>query len=260
MAANEGRCALLCGDFNSDLMVGDRHLDELVIDCELHNALVGDKATFTSGSGDSAVATTIDHVLYRGLGLRTLGGQPVPINQHSQDHKAVLARFAVGGGACSSVAPKLLVLRKDLPIGNPTVKQLFIEGLNEVGRMDGETPEATIVRITNGSVRLTAKLAGHKAGRRYKDGWSPKMRVLQLNLQMLISMRRQLRGEDGCVATFNGKFKRGFKRIRNRWRSALHGICAGSEEEKAAQLAEYKGYGRYAFAFWEYHSNTGGQH
>ena len=38
--------------------------------------------------------------------------------QHSQDHKAVLARFAVGGGNCSSVALKLLVLRKDLQIGN----------------------------------------------------------------------------------------------------------------------------------------------
>jgi hypothetical protein len=57
----------------------------------------------------------------------------------------------------------------------------------------------------------------------------------------------QLRGEDGCVATFNGKFKRGFKRIRNRWRRALHGICAGSEEKKAAQL-EYKGYGTLTFA------------
>jgi endonuclease/exonuclease/phosphatase (EEP) superfamily protein YafD len=52
---------------------------------------LGDKATFTSGS-----EATIDHVLYRGLDLRTLGCQPVPINHHSQDHKAVLARFVVG--------------------------------------------------------------------------------------------------------------------------------------------------------------------
>ena len=72
----------------------------------------------------------------------------------------------------------------------------------------------------------------------------PKMRVLQLNLQMLISLRRQLRGEDGCVAIFNCKFKLGFLRVRNRWRKALHGICAGGDEEKAAHLAEYKGFGR----------------
>ena len=68
---------------------------------------------------------------------------------------------------------------------------------------------------------------------------------------MLISMRRQLRGEDGCVARFNGKFKRSFNQVRNRWRKALHGICVGSKEDRAAQLVEYKGFGRYAFAFWE---------
>ena len=47
-------------DFNSDLFVGDA-------DSELTNVLVEDKATFTSGSVDSSVAMTIDHVLYRGL-------------------------------------------------------------------------------------------------------------------------------------------------------------------------------------------------
>ena len=77
------------------------------------------------------------------------------------------------------------------------------------------------------------------------------MSVLQLNLQMLISMRRQLRGNDGYVARFNGKFRRRFLRVRNRWRKALHKISAGSEEEKAAQLTEYKGFGRYDLAFWE---------
>ena len=101
---------------------------ELVVDCELTNVLAGDKATFASGSDDTAVAT-IDHVLFRGLGLRSLGGQSVAINQHSQDHKAVLARFAVDGGAISSVAPKLLVLRKDLLIGNPLIKQLYVWGM-----------------------------------------------------------------------------------------------------------------------------------
>jgi hypothetical protein len=124
------------------------------------------------------------------------------------------------------------------------IKHLLVEGLSGECRMKDERPEATIVRITNGAVLLTAKLADNKIGRRYKDGWSPKMRVLQLNLQMLISMRRQLRGEDVCVARFNGKFKRGFLRVRNRWRKALHEICAGSEEEKAAQLAKYKWFGQ----------------
>ena len=68
-------------------------------------------------------------MVYRGLGLRPLGGQPVVTNKHSQDHKAVLARFAVDGGAISSVAPKLLVLRKDLLIGNPLIKQLYVWGM-----------------------------------------------------------------------------------------------------------------------------------
>ena len=72
----------------------------------------------------------------------------MPINQHSQDHQAVLARFAVGGGAHGTVAPQLLVLRKDLPIENPVIKQLFVEGLGEVDRMEDEPPEATIVRVT----------------------------------------------------------------------------------------------------------------
>jgi hypothetical protein len=51
MATSEGKCTLLCSDFNSDLLVGNK----LVTDCELLNALVGGKATFTSGSGDSAL-------------------------------------------------------------------------------------------------------------------------------------------------------------------------------------------------------------
>ena len=90
-----------------------------------------------------------------------------------------------------------------------------MEGLSGECRMKDEPPETIKVRITNGSVLLTAKLAGNKTGRMYKDGWSLKMIVLQLNLQML-SMRWQLRGEDGCVARFNGKFKRGFLRVRNK--------------------------------------------
>ena len=132
------------------------------------------------------------------------------------------------------MAPKLLMLRKDLPMGNPLIEQLFVEGLSEVDRMEDKPPEATIVRVINEYVRLTVKLADSKSGRRYKDGWSPKMRVLQLNMQMLISIRRRLRGEDGCVAKLNGKFKQGLKRVCNRWGKALHGICTGSNDEKAA--------------------------
>ena len=93
------------------------------------------------------------------------------------------------------------------------------------------------------------KLIDSETGRR--DGWSSKMRVLQFNLQMLISMRRQLRGKDNCGARFNDKFKREFLRVRNRWRKMLHGTCGGSKEEKVAQLTEYKELSRYAFAFWE---------
>jgi hypothetical protein len=76
-----------------------------------------------------------------------------------------------------------------------------VEGLSGECRMKDEPPKTTIIRISNGSVLLTAKLAGNKTVRRYKDGW--KMNVLQLNLQMLITM---IRGEDGCVTRFNCKF------------------------------------------------------
>ena len=68
---------------------------------------------------------------------------------------------------------------------------------------------------------------------------------------MLISMRRQLRGKDGCVVRFNGNFKRGIKRVRNRWRTALRAVCTGSDADIATQLAEFKGYGMYSFAVWE---------
>jgi hypothetical protein len=96
-------------------------------------------------------------------------------------------------------------------------------------------------------VLLTAKLADNKARRKYRDGGSPNMRASRvlLHLQMLICMRWQLRGEDGCVSRYNGKFKR----ICNRLRKAMHGICSFSEEEKATQLTDYKGFGRNAFVF-----------
>ena len=67
------------------------------------------------------MATATDHALYRGLGVRLLGGQPVFVNQYSKDHMAVLARFTVDGGAYSNASTKLLVLKKNLLIGNPLI-------------------------------------------------------------------------------------------------------------------------------------------
>jgi hypothetical protein len=112
----------------------------------------------------------------------------------------VLARLAVDGDAYSSASPKVLVFREDLLIGSLLIKQLFVQGLSGECRMEDEPPEATIIRTTNVYVLLTVKLTDSKTSRR--DGWSSKTRVLQFNLQMLISMRRQVRGEDNCGARF----------------------------------------------------------
>jgi hypothetical protein len=158
----------------------------------------------------------------------------------------MLTTYEVDGAGGGAVPAKLLQLPKDFPLGDQRKLDMFHKQLENSDTYEDETPEVALANITTDVVRIVQGLAVPRRRKKCKDGWSPQKAATEIDLIMLVRLKRGIRGDGDRIPWTRWNLEDNLQRLRTDWRRKLRHVAKDLEQEAGFMMDSV-----YSLCYWQ---------